>query len=71
MSGCEALTDSALLSLAPLVKKIKYFDCSGCFRSVMTMMTPLLLTMMLILMLMLMLMLMMLMLMMVMVMILI
>lgn len=32
LSGCEALTDSALLSLAPLVKKIKYFDCSGCFR---------------------------------------
>ena len=34
LSGCEALTDSALLTLAPLAHNLKYFDCSGCFRSV-------------------------------------
>ena len=34
ISGCEALTDTSLHALASIAKNLKYFDCSGCFRSV-------------------------------------
>ena len=34
ISGCEALTDSSLHALSSIAKNLKYFDCSGCFRSV-------------------------------------
>ena len=33
ISGCEALTDSSLHALSSIAKNLKYFDCSGCFRS--------------------------------------
>ena len=33
ISGCEALTDSSLLAISSIAKNLKYFDCSGCFRS--------------------------------------
>ena len=34
ISGCEALTDSSLHALSSIAKNLKYFDCSGCFRSI-------------------------------------
>ena len=34
ISGCEALTDSSLHALDSIAKNLKYFDCSGCFRSI-------------------------------------
>ena len=34
ISGCEAMTDSSLHALSSIGKNLKYFDCSGCFRSI-------------------------------------